>query len=74
MKKKLTQAEEFDIMKLVLDKFLWIGTIIIAVGLWQIFSKAIPGAFFDGFSLLLIGIVILVLFLIILIREYEIIA
>ena len=37
MKKRLTPSEEFEIMKLVLDKFLWLGVIIMAFGLYKIF-------------------------------------
>ncbi len=37
-KKKLTRSEEFDIMKLVLDKFLWLGFGIMAYGLYRLFQ------------------------------------
>jgi len=70
MKKRLTQSEEFEIMKLVLDKFLWLGTGIMAVGLWQMFTKNIS----LGLSWIVIGAIILVLFLVIVVKEYEIIA
>ena len=35
MKKRLTQSEEFEIMKLVLDKFLWLGFGIMAIGFFN---------------------------------------
>ena len=69
MKKRLTPSEEFDIMKLVLDKFLWLGVAIMAFGLYKIFT----GTSMSGFSLIIVGAIILVLFLILIVKEYEII-
>ena len=68
MKKRLSQTEEFEIMKLVLDKFLWLGVAIMAIGLYKIFEAASP----SGLSLIIIGAIILILFLIILVKEYQI--
>jgi ABC-type transport system involved in cytochrome bd biosynthesis fused ATPase/permease subunit len=71
-KKKLTQQQEFDVMKLVLDKFLWIGTLImlyslyvVAVQGWQNWSEAL--------AIFISGAVILVIFMWIIIKEYEIV-
>ena len=69
MKKRFTPTEEFEIMKLVLDKFLWLGVAIMAFGLYRIFS----GTDMSGFSLIIIGAIILVIFLILLVKEYEIV-
>lgn len=69
MKKKLTQREEFEIMKLVLDKFLWLGFAVMAVGLWRLFLLDLTG----GFSLLAAGAIVLVIFLMLIVKEYEII-
>ena len=69
MKKRLTPTEEFDIMKMVLDKFLWLGVAIMAYGLYRIFV----GTSMSGFSLIIIGAILLVLFLILLVKEYEVI-
>ncbi|MDP7179776.1 MAG: hypothetical protein QF824_00715 [Candidatus Woesearchaeota archaeon] len=69
MKKRLTVAEEFEILKLVLDKFLWIGMAIIGYGLWTAFV----GDTTDGFTLILAGIVVLLFFMVLLVKEYEII-
>jgi len=33
-KKRLTQDQEFQIMKLVLDKFLWLGFVLMAFGMY----------------------------------------
>jgi len=40
-KRRLTGAEEFDIMKLVLDKFLWLGFGIMAYGLFLMLTQSI---------------------------------
>ena len=69
MKKRLTPSEEFEIMKLVLDKFLWVGIIIMAFGLYKIFT----GTSMSGFSMIIIGAIILVIFLILIVKEYEIV-
>ena len=67
MKKRLTQSQEFEIMKLVLDKFLWLGFGIMIFGLYKILTDT----FANGLMLILIGIVVLVIFLIMIVREYE---
>ena len=67
MKKRLTQSEEFEIMKLVLDKFLWLGVGIMAFGLWNIFSGTIK----TGIYYIIIGAVVLILFMLLIIKEYE---
>jgi len=69
MKKRLTQSQEFEIMKLVLDKFLWLGFGIIAWGIVNIFQKNTS----DGIMLLVGGVVLLILFIWLIIKEYEII-
>ena len=56
LKKRLTQHEEFEIMKLVLDKFLLLGFAVMGFGLYTMY-----------------GAVILVIFMAIIIREYEVI-
>jgi len=69
MKKRLTPTEDFEIMKLVLDKFLWLGVAIMAFGLYKIFI----GTSMSGFSLIIIGAILLVIFLILIVKEYEIV-
>lgn len=67
IKKRLTHSEEFEIMKLVLDKFLWLGVGIMAFGLFSIlFIGLLAGMIITG-----IGAIFLVLFLILILREYE---
>ncbi len=69
MKKRLTQAEEFEIMKLVFDKFLWLGVGIMAYGFYSLVTKSYNT---EGISFLIAGAVVLILFMWLLVREYEI--
>jgi hypothetical protein len=69
MKKRLTKSEEFEIMKLVLDKFLWIGVIIMGYGFYKL--VAMTDTIWIGFSIMLAGAIILLIFMAILLREYE---
>ncbi|MFH1591287.1 MAG: hypothetical protein ABIC95_05165 [archaeon] len=73
MKKRLTQTEEFEIMKLVLDKFLWLGFAIMAYGLYVIVSGQVTDFILKGLSFMIAGSIILILFMMLLIKEYEII-
>jgi len=68
MKKRLTQAEEFEIMKLVLDKFLLVGFGVMAFGLYKMLTVGV----IDGIYYFVAGIVVLFLFLWIVVKEYEI--
>ena len=70
-KKKLTFDQEFQIMKLVLDKFLWLGFAIMAFGMYMIIIDS--NYIFKGISFMIVGVIILVLFMMLLIKEYEII-
>ncbi len=67
-KRHLTKAEEFDIMKLVLDKFLLLGVLIIAMGLFLIVSAA---SISYGFIVLATGAFIMIIFAMILVKEYN---
>lgn len=69
MKKRLSEAHEFEIMKMVLDKFLWLGFGIMAYGLYVMFTSTIP----LGLSWIIVGAVVLLLFAWIITKEYEII-
>ena len=68
MKRRLTRQEEFEILKLVLDKFLWLGVLIMAFGFWWLVSNT---EVWTGFAILLGGALLLVLFAYFLIREYD---
>ena len=69
MKKRLTEQQEFEIMKLVLDKFLWLGFAIMGFGLYNMFAKTIQ----EGLTWIIVGAVLLVIFVVIIVREYEVI-
>lgn len=73
MKKRLTQAEEFQIMKLVLDKFLWLGFAIMAYGLYIMASGQLTEAMMQGLLYMMAGAVVLILFMILIVKEYEIV-
>lgn len=66
-KRRLASHEEFEIMKIVLDKFLWIGA---ALMFWGIF-KSINDTFMDGFWYILAGALVMLIFAWIIIREFE---
>ena len=70
MKRRLSRNEEFDIMKLVLDKFLWLGFGIMAFGLYNLFALD----FSNGLLLIVAGAILLIVFMIIIVKEYELIA
>lgn len=73
MKKRLTQSEEFEIMKLVLDKFLWLGFGIMAIGFYNV---AVYGMarFSQGFGFMVSGCLLLGLAVLILVKEFEIVS
>ncbi len=68
-KKRMTEDQEFQIMKLVLDKFLWLGFIIMGWGMYQSLTQATIMA---GLWYMIAGAVILLLFMILIVKEYEI--
>ncbi len=70
-KKKLTPEQEFEIMKLVLDKFLWLGFGIMAFGLYYNL-EATTENIFKGFLIMVSGVAVLILFMVLLVREYEV--
>ena len=69
-KKRLTGDQEFQIMKLVLDKFLWLGFIVMGWGMYLSLSQ---GTVLPGLWYMVAGAIVLILFLIVIIKEYEII-
>ena len=69
IKKSLTQAEEFEILKLVFDKFLWLGVGILFYG----FYSLVTGRYMqEGISFIIAGAIVLLIFIWLLVREYEI--
>jgi hypothetical protein len=69
MKRHMTHDEEFQIMKIVLDKFLWLGFGIMALGFYKMIS--LSEDLWYGLSVLVAGAVILLIFIYILIKEYN---
>ena len=69
MKRRLSEQQEFEIMKIVLDKFLWLGFGIMAFGLYTMYKDTIP----LGLSWMIAGAIILMLFTWIIVKQYEII-
>ena len=69
MKRRLTEQQEFEIMKLVLDKFLWLGFGVMVYGLYLIFNDIVQ----IGLAWMISGAVVLLLFTWIIVKEYEII-
>ena len=69
MKKHLTRQEEFDILKIVLDKFLLLGVFLLALGLYNIIAAST--SLIMGLAVMLGGVVLLIILTVILVREYE---
>ena len=70
-KKRMTPEQEFEIMKMVLDKFLWLGFIIMAFGLYMMIRA--PELMYKGFTLIIAGGIVLILLTILIVKEFEII-
>ncbi len=68
-KKRMTDQQEFEIMKLVLDKFLWLGFIVMGWGMYQSLSQE---SILAGLWYMIAGGILLLLFLVIIVKEYEI--
>ena len=69
MKRVITKQEEFEIMKLVLDKFLWFGVLILAYGFYLLVSQS--ENMWSGLSVLGVGAALLLLFVWILMKEFN---
>ncbi len=69
-KKRLSEAQEFEIMKLVLDKFLWLGFIVMG---WGMYLSLTAENMLAGVWHMIAGAVLLLLFLIMIVKEYEIV-
>lgn len=68
-KRRMTEEQEFEVMRLVLDKFLWLGFIVMGWGMYVAIrdSTILPGLWY-----MLAGAVLLFLFLVVIVKEYEI--
>ena len=68
-KKRMTEEQEFEIMKLVLDKFLWLGFIVMGWGMYESLSEA---SILAGLWYMVAGAALLLIFMAFIIKEYEI--
>jgi len=68
-KKRMTEDQEFQIMKIVLDKFLWLGFIVMGWGMYITIrdTDVLPGLWY-----MIAGAVLLVLFAILIVKEFEV--
>ena len=69
-KKRMTDQQEFEIMKLVLDKFLWLGFIVMG---WGMYTAIQTTTILPGLWYMLGGAILLIIFLVVIVKEYEII-
>ncbi len=67
-KKKLTPDQEFQMMKMVLDKFLWLGLVVIVYGAYLMAVKA---DVLNSLLMMVVGIVVFIIFVALLVRDYE---
>lgn len=68
-KRQLSKDQEFQIFKLVLDKFLWIGFVIMLYGVWQ---TAIAQNLETGILWMIGGIVLLLILVSMIVKGYEV--
>ncbi len=68
-KRSLDKKEEFELLKIVADKFLLFAVFILAIGFYRIVFNI--GLFGYNAVIMLAGIVLLILFISILVREYD---
>jgi hypothetical protein len=72
IKKRLTHAEEFQILTLVMDKVLWFAFGITAFGFYNIATNG-AADFVKGIGFMVAGVILFAIFVMILVKEYEII-
>jgi hypothetical protein len=70
MKRRMSEEQEFEIMKLVLDKFLWLGFIVMGWGMIVLLRDL---TWNPGLLYVAAGAVLLILFVILIVKEYEIV-
>ena len=68
-KRRMTESQEFEIMKLVLDKFLWLGFIVMGWGMYTLIKDT---AVQPGIWYILAGAALLFVFVWIIVKEYEV--
>lgn len=68
-RRALSKNEEFDILKIVMNKFLLFAIFILGLGFYRLISGI--GLFGYNIIIILAGVLLLVLFISLLIKEYE---
>ncbi|MCC7574877.1 hypothetical protein KO361_04765 [Candidatus Woesearchaeota archaeon] len=68
-KLSLTHDEEFALFKLIIDKYLWLGTISIVAGIFLLLNKNVEWGL--GALILLVGVTILLMFTSIMLRHFD---
>jgi len=69
IKRHMTHDEEFQILKMVLDKFLWIGVGIMVFGFYKLVT--LSDELWYGLSVMAAGAIVLLIFITILVKEYN---
>ena len=67
IKRRLAGHEEFEIMKMVLDKFLWVATALMGWGLYLSIASDIS----EGIWYIVAGALLMLVFAWIIIKEFE---
>lgn len=68
-KRHLTRQEEFDLLKIILDKFLWVGVATMGYGFYTLVAQKI--VLWYSFTIMAAGALLLFLFAAMLTREYH---
>lgn len=68
-KKRMTEEQEFKIMELVLDKFLWLGFLVMG---WGMYISIRDATVLPGLWYMVAGAVLLLIFTILIVKEYEV--
>mgnify|MGYP001314429873 CR=1 FL=1 len=67
-KRRLSDDQEFQIMKLVLDKFLWLGFIVMG---WGMYTSIRDALILPGLWYMIAGAILLLAFAVIIVKEFE---
>ncbi len=67
---KFTPEQEFDMMRLVMDKILWIATIILIYGLYVMWTGGID-AIVDSFLIIVLSAAVFIIFIVMVSKHYE---
>lgn len=69
-KRLLSHDQEFEIMKLVFDKFLWVGLGVMVYGIWKLVAGGVD-SLLQGIGFVVVGAIVLMLFMALLVKEFE---